>query len=175
MEIALRVITAFLVGISTSIVVSVLYPIFLKREKANEEKAKSENRVYFSKKMTAFFISILILINITGILIVALPDVITEIMGFNYIATICVWWIPVILMDIYYSLILYTHAIYDDEKIIVKKIFRKQKTYYFSDIISYTKTGNLKVVTTTGKFTLFNIYAGTNSLRQLIAEKTAQS
>ena len=171
----MRVISSFLVCVSTSIVVSILYPILLKREKANEEKAKSENRVYFSRKLTALFISILIFINITGILIVALPDVITDIMGFNYIATICIWWIPVILMDIYYPLIIYTHASYDDEKIIIKKIFRKQKIYYFSDIISYTKTGNLKVVTTNGKFTLFNLYAGTNGLRQLIAEKTTQA
>ena len=174
MEIVLRVITGVLVSISTSVICGILYPVFLKREKANEKKAKSENRVYFSKKLAAVLISIMIFINIVGILIIALPDVITEIMEFNYIATICIWWVPVIFIDIFYPLILSTNAIYDDERITVRKLFRKPKVYYYSDITFYTKTGNLKVVTTKGSFTLFNMFAGTNSLRQLIAKKTSQ-
>ena len=70
---------------------------------------------------------------------------------------------------------MFTKATYDDEKIIFKKIFRKPKAYYFSDITSFTKTGNLKVVTKNGSFMLFNALSGTNSLRQLIAEKTSQA
>ncbi len=174
MEIALRVISAFLVSASTSVICGILYPIFLKREKTNEEKAKSENSVHFSKKLASLFISIMIFINIIGTLIIAFPNVITEIMKFNYVATICIWWILVIFVDILYPQIIFTTATYDEEKIIIKKVFRKPKTYYFSEILSFTKTGNLKVVTTKGKFTLLNMLSGTNSLKQLIAEKTAR-
>lgn len=174
MEIALRVISAFLVGLSTSILGSILYPILLKREKVNEEKAKSEKIVSISKKLAIALVTLLIFLNIIGILIIALPNVIVEFFEFNYIATICIWWIPIIFDDVV-AYIIFTKATYDDEKITVKKLFHKPKVYYFSDIVSYTKTGNLKVVTIKGKFTLFNALAGTNSLRQLIAQKTAQA
>ncbi len=172
-EIVLRVITSFIASISASIVCAILTPIFLKREKANEEKAKSEKSVYVSKKFAIVFIALLIFINVIGVLIVALPNVITEYLEFNYVTTICVWWIPMIFDDVV-MLLLFTKATYDDEKITVKKPFCKPKVYYYSDIISFTMTGNLKVVTTKGKFMLFNMLAGTNSLRQLIAKKKSQ-
>lgn len=174
MEIALRVISAFLVSISTSIIVDILYPIFLKREKANEEKAKSEKSVYVSKKFATGFIVLLIFINIIGIIIIALPKFISEYLEFNYIATICIWWIMIIFDDIVMYFI-FTKVTYDEEKIIVKKLFQKPKVYYYSDITSFTKTGNLKVVTTKGKFLLFNALSGTNSLRQILTNKTSHA
>ena len=174
MQIALRVITGILVSISTSIIGAILYPILLKREQANEEKAKAENSVYVSKKFGATFVCLLVFLNIIGILIIALPNVITEILGFNYVATICIWWIPIIFDDIV-TYLLFTKTTYDDVKITVKKLFRKPKIYYFNDITYYTRTGNLKVVTSNGSFMLFNMLAGTNGLRQLIAQKTSQA
>lgn len=173
MEISLRIITSFLISISASILAEILYPIFLKKEKENEEKAKEEHSVHFSKKLARVYIGMLIFLNIIGILIIALPKVITEFLEFNYVATICVWWIPIIFDDVV-ACIFSTKATYDDEKIVVKKLFRKPKVYYYSDIISFTKTRNLKVETTKGKFLLFNSLSGTDSLRKVIAEKTSQ-
>lgn len=174
MEIALRVISALLVTLSISILGDILYPKFLKREKTNEDKAKAERKVYINNKLSAVFIALLIFCNIVGILIIALPNVVTEILKFNYVTTICVWWIPII-FDSIVVYIMFTKATYDDEKITIKKLFSKPKVYYFSDIISYTKTGNLKVVTKNGNFLLFNALSGTDSLRQVIEEKLSQS
>lgn len=114
--------------------------------------------------------ALLIFTNIIGILIIALPKVIIEYLKFNYVATLCVWWIPIILDDVVFYFMC-TTVKYDDDKITVKKLFHKPKEYYYGDIISYTKSGNLKVITKNGSFTLFNAFAGTNSLREIIAKK----
>ncbi|MDE6585984.1 MAG: hypothetical protein K2K80_04830, partial [Clostridia bacterium] len=155
---------------SIPIVSSALFPIFLKREIANEKIAKEEKSVKIDKKFFTVFLSLMIFLNLIGVLIIALPDFVTEYLEFNYIATICVWWIPIIFDDVVFCLMC-TKATYDDEKMIIKKLFRKPKVYYYSDIISFSKTGNLKVTTTKGNFTLFNAFAGTGSLREFIAVK----
>ena len=50
--------------------------------------------------------------------------------------------------------------------------FSKHRTYKFDEIIKYSLTGNLVVRTKDGKFTLLNAMAGTNTLREIIKEKT---
>lgn len=81
-----------------------------------------------------------------------------------------------LIIDHFYRVlfVFFSIATYDDEKITIKKLFSKAKGYYFADIISFTKTGNLKVVTKNGKFMLFNALSGTKSLRQLITGKASQ-
>lgn len=175
MEIALRVLSGILVSVSISIIVELivikkLYPKLKKREDDTEQKAKTTKTVKLDKRLSIIFISLLVFVNIIGVLIIALPKVITEYLEFNYIATVCVWWVFVIFEDVFCYFI-FMQAAYDDEKIIVKKLFFKPKEYYYSDITYYSKKGNLRVKTPKGSFVLFNALAGTQSLRGVITQK----
>ena len=65
-----------------------------------------------------------------------------------------------------------TKATYNDKEIIVKKALSKSKIYKYEDIISYSESGNLRVKTKTGNFTLLNAMSGTNTLRQILKSKS---
>lgn len=170
MEIVLRIITAVIISVFVAEMIDLLLPKFRKRETLNEQQAALEKKVKLSRGLFITFLTLLIFVNAIGILIVALPKIITEYMGFNYIVTILIWWIPLVFDDII-GYFLFTQAVYNDEKIVVKKLFSKPKTYYFSEIVSFSQTGNLKVKTSSGSFMLFNVLAGTSSLRKSIMQK----
>lgn len=145
---------------------------FAKKEKLNEEEAGKKHIVKMSKGLTAAFVSCLVIIHITEIVIIVGKPIITDICGFDYITTLIVWTVAVALDDIlvYY---MFTKATYDDEKIVVMKPLQKAKTYYFDDIESYSLTGNLEVNTTKGSFVLYNSFAGTETLRGVIIDRVA--
>lgn len=170
MEIAFRVITGFMVSVFAAMIVDLLLPKLKKSEAENERIAKSKKYVKLSKKFFAVFLALLSFVNIVGVLIIALPDVVTDYLRFNYTVTILVWWIPLIFSDAM-GYFLFTKAMYDDEKIVVKKLFFKPKAYYYDDITDFSQSGNLRVVTSKGKFVLFNAFAGTSSLREFIKQK----
>ncbi|MDE7395706.1 MAG: hypothetical protein K2M95_06285 [Clostridiales bacterium] len=174
MEIALRIITggilSFFVPLLINVIIRSKMPKWEKWEMENEQEAKSKNYVKLDKNFYMFFLVACIIVNLTGILIVALPKLITKYIGFSYIVILIIWWAMLIFDDTMLCLMC-TQATYDDEKIVVKKVFCKPKEYYYSDIVDYTVKGNLKVKTTKGNFLLFNLCAGTSSLRDLIIRK----
>lgn len=185
MELTVRVITGVLIALIIPILISLVYPKlenFAKKREADiqkgvkerEDAAKEEKSVAIDKKLKAFLLPLLIFVNLVGVLLVALPKFVTEYLEFNYVATLCVWWIPILFDDAVFCFMFLTKATYDDEKITVKKPFLKPAVYYFADITSFTKTGNLKVATTKGNFTLFNFFVGTQSLREFIAGKVGE-
>lgn len=170
MEIAFRVLSSLFIVATTSILGDILYLKFSEKEKKSEEEAKLKRTVKLDKRISIAFIALLIFVNIVGILIVALPKVVTEYLGFNYVVTLCVWWIPVIFSGVVCGLAS-VQATYDEEKITVKRLFAKPKEYFYRDITYYSKIGNLKVVTANGSFTLFNALSGAKSLREFIQKK----
>lgn len=170
MEVALRVVTGFMVSIFAAMIGDLLLPKLRKSEIEKERIAKSKRFVKLSKGLFAVFLTLLSVVNLVGVLIIALPDVVTVYLRFNYTATILVWWIPLIFNDAA-GYFLFTQATYDDEKIVVKKLFSKPKAYCYDDITEFSPSGNLRVVTSKGRFVLFNAFAGTSSLREFIEQK----
>lgn len=169
------------VGISTlsaAIVVGLIMPRLtpkINKEVAeSEQKAKAERSVAAGKKMYTFFLIMLILLNAVGILLVAWPTFFIEYLEFGrngYIGTLIFWFVLIVFDDMVFCF-MSTKATYDDEKIVVKKMFSRPKEYYFRDIVGFTRFGNLKVETTSGKFTLLNLFIGTDSLRKFLMQKS---
>lgn len=122
------------------------------------------------KTFKLIFVVLAILSNIIGIVILAFPSIIIDILGFNYLITIIVWWLPLIFNNAILYL-LFTEAKYNDKGIFVNKVFSNEKFYKYDDILSYCETGNLKVKTRNGSFVLLNAMAGTNSLRKILKSK----
>lgn len=144
---------------------------FARKEKENEKEAGEKRTVKMSKGLTAAFIVCLIIIHIAEVLILVCKSFITRELG-NYWAVLTIWTAAVALDDVFvYAL--FTKAYYDDEKIVVLKPLQKAKTYYFDEIESYTFSGNLKVKTANGSFTLLNALSGTDTLRGIIINKIA--
>lgn len=170
MEIALRIIGGLIITFTCSIMLDWLIPKFKRKEQVDEATAGKNKTVKLSKELTELFAVSIPLLNIVAIIIVAAPVLITEYMGMNYIVVLCVWGAMTLFNDIM-MFFLFTKATYDEEKIIVKKVFRKAKDYYYSDITYFSPVANLRVKTTKGSFILFNAFAGTASLRAVLFEK----
>jgi len=170
LEFILNLISMFLAELLGNLIPAHFVPIFKKREEKNEELAKKYNYVKMDKKIISVFKIYSVFAIVIAIVIFAFPKFIKTTLGFNYIATIILWWIPLIFNTIilYFMLI---EVSYNDENIIVKKPLLKPKTYNFSDIIYFSKTGNLKVKTLKGNFLLFRAMAGTKTLRELLIAK----
>lgn len=170
MEIALRIIGGLIIAFACSIMLDWLMPKFKRKEQADEATARQNKTVKLGKELSELFIIVVPMVNIVEIIIVAAPILITRYMGMNYIAVVSVWSAMTLFNDIM-MFFLFTKATYDDEKITVKKVFRKAKEYYYSDIIYFSPVANLRVKTTKGSFILFNAFAGTASLRAVLFEK----
>ncbi len=170
LEIVLNVLSMVFIEISVSMIITHLYPKFKKKEIDLEENASQLKHVKMDKMFKSIFVVLAILSNIIGIVIFAFPSIIIAILGFNYLITIIVWWLPLIFSNAILYL-LFTEAKYNDKGIFVKKVFSKEKFYKYDDILSYSETGNLKVKTTKGSFVLLNAMAGTNSLRKILKSK----
>lgn len=169
LEIILNIVSAILIELSFNFLGSHLYNVFKSKEIKDEENAKKSKTIKMGSLLNYLFV-LAMLCNLVGIIIIAFPKLIKEYLGFNYIASIIIWWIPLIFDNI----VLYFASIkvnYNNQEIIIKRPLCKQKRYKFSEIISFTKTGNLIVKTTHGRFILFKALAGTESLRTLLIEK----
>ncbi len=170
LEIVLNILSMLLVEISISMIISHFYPKFKKKEVESEEKASQLKYVKIDPTFKNIFVVLAIISNLVGIVIFAFPRLISDILQFNYVATIIVWWLPLIFDNfILYSF--FTEARYNDEGIFVKKAFSKEKFYKYDEILRYRETGNLKVKTTKGSFVLINAMAGTNSLRNILKSR----
>lgn len=171
LEFILNLISMFLAELLGNLIPAHFVPIFKKREQKNEELAKKYNYVKMDKKIISIFKIYSVFAIVIAIIIFAFPKFIKNTLGFNYIATIILWWMPLI----FNTIILYLMLIevkYDDEHIIVKKPLLKPKIYKFSEITDFSKTGNLKVKTLKGNFILFKAMAGTQTLREILTSKT---
>ncbi|MBQ9145627.1 MAG: hypothetical protein IJX70_04110 [Clostridia bacterium] len=171
LEIILNILSMILIALSATMIINHLYPKFKKLEKETEEEAKQYRYVEMNKTIKNAFIIMAIITNLIGIIIFIFPNLITNILGFNYTATIIVWWLPVLFDNVILYFML-TKATYNDKEIIVKKALSKSKIYKYEDIISYSESRNLRVKTKTGNFTLLNAMSGTNTLRQIIKSKS---
>lgn len=169
--ILLNILSMILTELTLQIIFTFLSPYLKKKEKTDEENAKQFRYVKLNKKLLIVFISLSVIIDAVGIIIFAAPDLIINFLGFNYIATIICWWIPLIFDNIFLYF-LFTTVKYDDEKIVVKKVFSKPKEYKYDEITSFSHSGNLRVKTKNGSFILFNAMAGTKSLRETLQAKT---
>ncbi len=169
-EILLNIVSMSLAAFSAQMVVRYLYPKFKKEELEDEEKAKQLRYVRLNNKTVGVFIALIIFVDSIGIIIFACPNLITNVFRFPYIKAIVFWWIP-LLFDNVVLYFMFTQAIYNDKEIHVKKVLSKPKVYKFSEIISFTEIGNLRVKTKKGSFMLFNAMAGTKTLREIIKTK----
>ena len=169
-EVVFNIISVVLAVVSSCMVVERLLPKFRQREALEEEKAKELKYVKLDKKLSATFTILAMVCNLIGILIFIFPKVIKNYLQFNYTLVIIFWWLPLIFSN-FILYFLFTVVMYNQDKILVKKPFFKQKVYYFSEITSFTETGNLIVKTKSGKFILLNAMAGTNTLREIIKNK----
>ena len=156
-EVFFNVISVVLAVVSSCMVVEHLFPKFRQREALD-------------KKLSATFTILAVVCNLIGILIFIFPNVIKNYLQFNYTLVIIFWWLPLIFSN-FILYFMFTVVTYNQDKILVKKPFFKQKVYYFSEITSFTETGNLIVKTKSGKFILLNAMAGTNTLRTIIKNK----
>lgn len=170
-EISLSIITELLIIFSVTLVINHLLPKWKKKEADGEANARREKTVKLDKKLRRTFIWLSIVVDLVGIFIVAFPYVIVNIFEFNYVATIIIWWVPVIFDNVILYFVM-TEAKYDDTKIIVKKAFAKEKTFLICDIVYFSRKGHLKVKTKTGNFVLFYALYGTASLRSFLIEKS---
>lgn len=110
LEIILNIIGAILIELSINLLGSHLYNTF---------KTKESKTINVGKLLNFFVLAMIC--NLVGIVIFTFPKLITEYLEFNYVATIIIWWIPLIFDDI----VLYFLSIkvnYNDEEIITKKI-----------------------------------------------------
>lgn len=171
LEICLNIISLVLIEILGQMIITYLIPKVRKMEKEDEEAAQNLRCVKMNKNIITIFIILCGFTALIGVLIFIFPNLITKLLGFNYIATIILWWVP-LLFDILILYFMLIEASYNDEAIIVKKPFSKQRIYKFDEITKYSLTGNLVVRTKDGKFTLLNAMAGTNTLREILKEKT---
>lgn len=170
LEIVLNILSMVLIEISVSMIITHFYPKFKKKEIELEEKASQLGHVKMYQTFKLIFVVLAIISNLVGIVIFSFPSLIINILGFNYLATIIVWWLPLIFNNAILVL-LFTEAKYNDEGIFVKKVFSKEKFYKYEEILSYSETGNLKVKTKKGSFVLLNAMAGTNKLREILKAK----
>lgn len=172
MEVFYIIVTSVLIGFSCSVLIGEAVSNFRRKEVIDEIKANASKTVQLNGPLKLLFIVLLIIVNIFGVLATAFPDFITQKMEMNYVAGIVIWWSAIIFDNVIVILLL-TKATYDEEKIVVSKIFRKPKTFYIKDIIYFSQTGNLRIKTSYGSFILFNSFAGTNNLRSfLIVQKS---
>ncbi len=167
LEIFLNVIGSAIMGYFISLLGSKLTPKFKAKAIKAEEIAKNDKIVKADKFFLSFFLYPGILCNLIGVIIIAFPKLIKEVFEFNYIATIIVWWIPMIFNNVIFYF-LFTEVRYNDEEIIVKKPLRKVRKYKIDEIISFTKKRNLIIKTTQGKIFLFRALSGTESLREFL-------
>lgn len=170
LELILNILSTILIEIFVQMIIAYLYPKFKKKENEDEELAKSFKYVKMNNNVVFIFIILCIFTSLIGLIIFILPSFIINVLKLNYIATILIWWIPLIFNDITLYFML-TKVKYNEEEIIVKKPLSKQKVYKFNEIIKYSNNGNLKIKTKNGNFILFKAMSGTNSLRKTIKEK----
>ena len=143
-----------------------------KKDEENEQKATIAQTVQFSKLFRAGYLIGTIVINLALVAFVVLM------FHFNIIEseqTIIILAVVIGAASVFFNVttVLFSvKAEYDDEKIIVKRAFRKTKEFYYKDILHYTSSGNLKVQTSQGNFLLFYACEGINALRAVISEKT---
>ncbi|MBR1984607.1 MAG: hypothetical protein IKA31_02600, partial [Clostridia bacterium] len=96
LEIILNILSMILIELSATMIIKHLYPKFKKFEKETEEEAKQYRYVEMNKTIINAFIIMAIITNLIGIIIFIFPNLITNILGFNYTATIILWWLPIL-------------------------------------------------------------------------------
>ena len=168
-EIISNIFSMLLVGFSSTIISKYYFSKIKKIESNYEELAKINKTVKIDKIFLRVFVVMAIFANIIGIIIFALPNFVANVLGFNYLVTIIIWWLPLMFNNII-LIFMFTEASYNNEQIIVKTVF-KTKIYKLDEIIYFSKSGNLKVKTTRGNFLLFNAMYGTLHLREFLLSK----
>lgn len=163
-----NIITAIILIFSLSLIFQQLFPKFKKLEIEDESSAKTQKIVKLNKQLSIFFVVSLLIIDIFGILI--FPKIITEFLGFNYLAFL-IFWCVILIFDNTVAYFLFSKAVYNENEIYLKRPFMKIKCYKIDDITSFTKTGKLKITTKHGNFTLFKAMSGTESLREFLSSK----
>lgn len=167
MQIVIRVLTWLLIDLTIAILMDYWIPKIRAKENRAEEIAQSNRVVKLSKNIRIAFIVLSIFVDVVGVVIAAFPKLITEFYQFDYTVTVVVWYVPLIFDNVMLYFML-TEVKYDDNVIVVKRPLTKTKTYKVDDIVSITHTGNLKVKTKQGSFTLFKALSGTESLRSFL-------
>lgn len=173
MYIAIRVITFFVIDIAIALLFDRLVPIWRKKERELEIENGAKQVVKTEwKKMSGMSLMLIcaVIANLTAIVLIAIPDLLSKWLGFDVTLIAIIWWIVLVFDDIILYFLCVT-ATYDDETITVKKPFFKAKTYRFDDVIGYSPTGNLRIKTKTGSFTLFNAMSGTQALRSFLVRR----
>lgn len=159
-----------LVEIFISLIIAHFYPKFKKYEIGQEDEASRLGYVKLDKKLKRMFIVLCTIFDIMSIVVFACPKLVRDFLGLNYLATVIILFLLLTFDNLVIAL-LFTEASYNEEGIFVKKVFSKEKFYKYSEILSFTEIGNLKVKTQKGSFVLFNTMSGTDSLRKYLKSK----
>ena len=170
MNIFLYIVSIIFLELSINIIINRLTPFFSKKAKQNEIIAGEIGLVKADKMTYGMFFFPTIIVNIAGLIILIFPKLVTDILGFNFIATIIIWWTAMIFDNIILYFLSIT-AIYNGIEILVKMPFVKPISFKINEIIYFSKTRNLTIKTKDKKIILLRVLSGTDSLRNYLTEK----
>ena len=115
----------------------------------DEKKALNECQVRIYKPTGIIFALLLIFVTLVGVALIAFPAI-CEIIGFNRVLTIILWWIPVI-FNLAFCMFLYGRIEYDSQGFTYINALGFKRAYLYSDVQKIVDHGNIRVITKDNK------------------------
>ncbi len=167
MEILFKVVTAILLSISLEIVLAKLAKDFAEKESKGDKQAIDSSVVCLNKRLSTIFITMSIVLSVVGLALVIFPQI-CDIIEFDYIVTLSIWWV-MLLFDNIILVRLLVRVKYYETFFEYTNAFGYTKRYSYEQVVKIEyKGGNVVVYLKDTNITLFNAFSGLNKFVDIL-------